>query len=66
MTQIIDPVCILITGATGGIGGALALEYAAPGKKLILQGRNQARLQALAAEEILRGLRGEKLKNRIV
>ena len=28
--------------------------------------RSVPRLQALAAEEILRGLRGEKLKNRIV
>ena len=43
------PSCVLITGATGGIGGALALEYAAAGAKtLILQGRNAARLQELA------------------
>ncbi len=26
-----NPACILITGASGAIGGALAREYAAPG-----------------------------------
>jgi NADP-dependent 3-hydroxy acid dehydrogenase YdfG len=42
------PRCALITGATGGIGGALALEYAAAGTKtLILQGRNAVRLNEL-------------------
>lgn len=42
------PRCVLITGATGGIGGALALEYAASGAKvLILQGRNAERLSQL-------------------
>jgi short-subunit dehydrogenase len=39
---------LLITGATGAIGGALALGYARPGVCLILQGRDRARLQALA------------------
>lgn len=44
------PRCVLITGATGGIGGALALEYASAGAKtLILQGRNADRLQELRA-----------------
>jgi len=44
------PACVLITGATGGIGGALALEYARAGTStLILQGRNRARLDELAA-----------------
>ncbi|MCG7325644.1 SDR family oxidoreductase [Achromobacter sp. ACRQX] len=43
-----SPRCVLITGATGGIGGALALEYASSGAKtLILQGRNSARLAEL-------------------
>ncbi|MBV7486204.1 SDR family oxidoreductase [Bordetella sp. BOR01] len=43
------PACVLITGATGGIGGALALEYARAGTStLILQGRNRARLDELA------------------
>lgn len=44
----VSPRCILITGATGGIGGALATAYAAPGVTLILQGRRQAQLQTLA------------------
>jgi len=44
------PHCVLITGATGGIGSALALEYARAGSQtLILQGRNAERLHALAA-----------------
>ena len=34
------PQTVLITGATGGIGGALAEVYAEPGNTLILQGRN--------------------------
>lgn len=50
---------ILITGATGGIGGALALAYAAPGHCLFLQGRKADRLAALAAECEARGARVE-------
>lgn len=42
------PRTILITGATGGIGGALAQVYAEPGNTLILQGRNAIRLAELA------------------
>ena len=41
---------ILITGASGGIGSALAREYAAPGVVLILHGRNQDKLAAVAQE----------------
>lgn len=41
---------VLITGATGGIGGALAREYAAAGAALLLQGRDAAALEALAGE----------------
>lgn len=44
------PRCIFITGASGGIGGALAPAYAAPGVTLILQGRRMERLQALAEQ----------------
>ena len=40
---------ILITGATGAIGGALAKEYAAPNTRLILHGRRQEALQSLAS-----------------
>ncbi len=39
---------VLITGATGGIGAALAEVYAEPGNVLILQGRNVDRLTELA------------------
>lgn len=42
-----EPSTILITGATGGIGGALADAYAAPGVTLLLQGRRQDRLDEL-------------------
>lgn len=46
-----DPQCVLITGASGAIGGALALEYARAGTSLlILQGRDTARLEQLAAQ----------------
>lgn len=50
MTRHLPPRCILITGATGGIGGALAPAYAAPGVTLILQGRRLERLEELAAQ----------------
>jgi len=43
------PECVLITGATGGIGAALALEYAKAGSAtLILQGRDARRLREVA------------------
>src|SRR5215471_7198459 len=40
--------CIVITGASSGIGEALALDYAAPGVTLGLIGRNAARLGSVA------------------
>ncbi len=45
---------ILITGASSGIGAALAEEYASPGIKLVLIGRNTRRLKM--TEDICRRL----------
>jgi uncharacterized oxidoreductase len=38
---------VLVTGATGGIGGALAHELAAAGARIVAHGRDRARLRAL-------------------
>lgn len=46
---------ILITGASSGIGEALALAYAAPGVTLSLSGRDGARLDAVRAACLARG-----------
>jgi len=40
----------LVTGATGGIGGAIAKALSAQGAVVALSGRNEEKLQALAAE----------------
>jgi len=47
MSVYASPVSILITGATGGIGKALALAYAAPARTLVLHGRDAVKLGAL-------------------
>lgn len=47
MTQ---PRSILITGASSGLGAALARHYAAAGIRLVLTGRNAARLVAVAED----------------
>jgi short-subunit dehydrogenase len=44
-----SPRSILVTGASSGIGRALALAYAGPGVTLCLIGRDRARLDAVAA-----------------
>lgn len=46
---------ILITGATGAIGGALAVDWAAAGVTLHLHGRNRPALEALAEQCRARG-----------
>jgi hypothetical protein len=43
------PRTIVITGATSGIGEALALHYAKAGVTLALTGRNKQRLQEVAS-----------------
>ncbi len=52
-----EPAHILITGASSGIGAALALAYARPGAHLSLGGRNQERLSEVAAQAEARGAR---------
>jgi short-subunit dehydrogenase len=47
-TRVRDPRSILITGASSGIGAALARAYAAPRIHLALCGRNAARLATVA------------------
>ena len=49
------PRSVLITGASGAIGGALAMAYAAPGTRLLLHGRRLAALEQLAEHCRARG-----------
>jgi short-subunit dehydrogenase len=50
-----QPATVLITGATGGIGAALARHYAEPQRTLILHGRDPGRLAAVARDCEARG-----------
>jgi short-subunit dehydrogenase len=52
-----SPATVLITGATGGIGTALAHLYGQPQRTLILHGRDGTRLAALARDCEARGAR---------
>lgn len=47
MAELKDPQAILITGASSGIGAALAVVYAAPGRVLFLTGRHEGRLSSV-------------------
>lgn len=49
MQKLLRPKNILITGASGGLGGALAEYYAQPGITLLLTGRDAARLATMVA-----------------
>jgi NADP-dependent 3-hydroxy acid dehydrogenase YdfG len=46
--RVRSPKCVVITGATAGIGEGLALHYAKPGVTIAITGRNAARLDAVA------------------
>ncbi|HYD18661.1 MAG TPA: SDR family NAD(P)-dependent oxidoreductase [Patescibacteria group bacterium] len=54
-----NPNSILITGASSGIGRALAILYAAPARRLLLTGRDAARLSDVAAECRAKGASAE-------
>jgi NADP-dependent 3-hydroxy acid dehydrogenase YdfG len=54
------PRSILITGASSGIGAGLARHYAGPGIRLILSGRDQERLAAVARDCMSAGAQVEQ------
>ncbi len=56
------PGVVAITGASSGLGSALAMEYAAPGVTLLLHGRDDDRLGKVADECLRRGARVECCK----
>jgi short-subunit dehydrogenase len=45
----------VVTGASGGVGGAISLALARPGVRLTLSGRHRERLEAVAEESRRRG-----------
>lgn len=55
MSQSVET--ILITGASSGIGAALAERYAAPGRVLALHGRHEERLASIASTCAAKGAR---------
>ena len=59
MTRLAPPRSIVITGASSGLGAALARAYAAPGVALGLIARNATRLEEVATDCRNRGARVE-------
>lgn len=52
---MVPETCIVVTGASSGIGRELALQLAAPGVELWLIGRDQERLEEVSALTALKG-----------
>ncbi len=65
MSKNKPPQNILISGASSGIGAALALAYAKKGVTLGLIGRNQERLNAIAGQCIVQGATALSLQSDI-
>lgn len=55
MTRFDPPSSILVTGATSGLGEALAAAYAQPGVHLALTGRNRERLREITDHCLMAG-----------
>ena len=53
--EVREPAVVLITGATSGLGTALALHYARPGRTLLLTGRNEAAMKQAAEACVAKG-----------
>jgi NAD(P)-dependent dehydrogenase (short-subunit alcohol dehydrogenase family) len=50
LSHMADSGCIIVFGATGGIGSAVVRQLAGEGSRLVLAGRNREKLEALSRE----------------